>query len=426
MKKRRFLSFLLVIALFATLTCGAVPAFADGDEELSGHLVYWSMWNDTERQAQSIQAAADAFMEENPDVTIDIVFNGRDNKTIIGAAIDGGQQIDLFDLASVDYTQANFADYLLDLTDYFKQTYPTTDGKPFGEVILPAYIEILKNVTDDGRYYMVPYQLSAFMWMYNKDHFEQAGIEKAPETWDEFLDVCEKLKAAGFTPITSDTTYLDNNLGMHLTRLKGSDWVRDLVNDSSNEMWDDPAVLTALEDYQELLDKGYLAETIASNIYPAGQQEVALGDASMYWNGTWLVNEVMDVAGEEFNWGSFSYPTVDGQGNIYDVQLNAQGLCVSNKSENPDLAFAFIAYLLSSDWEVQLAESTYGVPEKIGDSFPSQLDEAMEYIEKTASRVVANTNIRSNSDKLAVIQDAFIRMLSGELTAEQALDAIKG
>lgn len=402
-----------------------VQAENSGESGLSGSLVYWSMWNDTERQAQVIKSAAEAFMDENPGVKIELVFNGRDNKNIIAAALDGGQQIDLFDLASVDYTMTNFAGYVLDLTDYFEASYPTTNGKSFEACISPALIEILNNLTDDGRYYMVPYQLSAFMWMYNKDHFEAAGITSAPETWDEFLDVCEKLKTAGYTPITSDGAYLDNNFGMHLTRLKGTDWVYDLVNDSTNAMWEDSAVMTALEDYQELRDKGYLADTIASNIYPAGQQEVALGEVSMYWNGTWLVNEVMDVAGEEFNWGSFSYPTIDGAGSQYDLQMSGQGLCVSNKSENADLAFEFIAYLFTTEWDSELAAATYGIPNQPDGNTPVQLNDAVQYISNATSRIVNNTNIRANADKLAVVQDAFLRLLSGEYDAQQAADAMK-
>ena len=36
---------------------------------------------------------------------------------------------------------------------------------------------------------------------YRKDLFEKAGITGEPKTWDEFLDACKKLKAAGIAPI---------------------------------------------------------------------------------------------------------------------------------------------------------------------------------------------------------------------------------
>ena len=36
---------------------------------------------------------------------------------------------------------------------------------------------------------------------YNKDIFAAAGVEELPSNWEEFKDVCQKLKDAGYTPI---------------------------------------------------------------------------------------------------------------------------------------------------------------------------------------------------------------------------------
>ena len=40
--------------------------------------------------------------------------------------------------------------------------------------------------------------------VYNKAHFETAGLdpENPPATWEAFIEACEKLKAAGITPIS--------------------------------------------------------------------------------------------------------------------------------------------------------------------------------------------------------------------------------
>ena len=34
-----------------------------------------------------------------------------------------------------------------------------------------------------------------------KDIFAAAGVEELPSNWEEFKDVCQKLKDAGYTPI---------------------------------------------------------------------------------------------------------------------------------------------------------------------------------------------------------------------------------
>ncbi|MDQ9760149.1 extracellular solute-binding protein, partial [Acinetobacter baumannii] len=69
-----------------------------------------------------------------------------------------------------------------------------------------------------------------FAFFYNKALFEQAGIEKEPTTWAEFLDVCQKLKDAGITPMTMDDAYATCVIGYHLARLVGEERVKEIVN----------------------------------------------------------------------------------------------------------------------------------------------------------------------------------------------------
>ena len=57
----------------------------------------------------------------------------------------------------------------------------------------------------DGQLYAIPYIRQVIGYYYNKDLFAQAGIEAPPETWEEFEADCDKLLAAGITPISMDT-----------------------------------------------------------------------------------------------------------------------------------------------------------------------------------------------------------------------------
>ena len=65
----------------------------------------------------------------------------------------------------------------------------------------------------DGKQWGVPfYQIGTF-WAYNKKMFAQAGLdpENPPATWDEWLNACDSLRAAGITPI--GTGFKDGWLG---------------------------------------------------------------------------------------------------------------------------------------------------------------------------------------------------------------------
>ena len=73
----------------------------------------------------------------------------------------------------------------------------------WNEYIIPAGVpeSVAEAFTFDGKIYAAPYCALYTTVIYNMDCFEQAGITETPETFDEFLDACDKLVAAGITPI---------------------------------------------------------------------------------------------------------------------------------------------------------------------------------------------------------------------------------
>jgi multiple sugar transport system substrate-binding protein len=54
----------------------------------------------------------------------------------------------------------------------------------------------------EGNYYRIGWYALPMIWEYNKDVWDQAGLDadNPPTTWDAWLDACETLKTAGFTP----------------------------------------------------------------------------------------------------------------------------------------------------------------------------------------------------------------------------------
>lgn len=393
--------------------------------QLQGELVYNSMWNPTEPQALVLQEAINAFMEINPGVKVEVQWVGREIRKTLQPALDNGQKIDIWD-EDLERVIKNWGSYALDIESYVTQTYPTTDGKAYQDAVMGNLLDLARSFSTDGKLYAIPYQPFVFAVMYNKDHFDKAGITSVPKTWDEFLSACEKLKASGFVPLTTDDAYVDTLLGYQLARYKGTQWVQDLVKDKTNAMWDDPAVLKAAKDFQELYDKGYLSDTVGANKWPAGQQDVASGTVSMYLNGTWLVNEIMGSTGPDFKWGTFSYPAVtNGTDGISAANYGSQAFQINKNCESKDAAFALIAYLTTSEWDTELAKKSFGVPVSGTAQWPSQLSEAKEVFNSLDTVYPWAAGIQSDTDKLPIIAEAFTKLISGSLTAEQFVEAMK-
>lgn len=53
----------------------------------------------------------------------------------------------------------------------------------------------------NGELYTMPLVQGALGIWYNKDIFREAGIETLPETWEEYMVACEKIKAIGIEPL---------------------------------------------------------------------------------------------------------------------------------------------------------------------------------------------------------------------------------
>ena len=70
------------------------------------------------------------------------------------------------------------------------------------EYVIPNGVsaDVAGSLTFDGKIYGVPYSIIYNTIIYNKDIFNQYGLEE-PQTFDEFLTVCQTLLDNGVTPI---------------------------------------------------------------------------------------------------------------------------------------------------------------------------------------------------------------------------------
>ena len=80
------------------------------------------------------------------------------------------------------------ADGLYDLTDLAKEFEPSF-GKYYGQIDA--------NGRKGDKYYGIPWNGLPNASVYRKSWFQQAGVSKVPETWDEYADMVKKMAAFG-------------------------------------------------------------------------------------------------------------------------------------------------------------------------------------------------------------------------------------
>ena len=161
----------------------------------------------------------------------------------------------------------------------------------------------------DGRLPLMTFQCNAEYFFYNKEMFASAGIEETPKTIDEFLEVCEKLYQAGFTPLAVG----DVTGGMFMRymafipfRMSGNEFIENAC--AGTERFSSEQGLLAAE-FMSKIGK-YMPEGFTTSDYDTFVNLFTGGECAMMYNGTWVLESVVDenmALREEF--GVFTMPT---------------------------------------------------------------------------------------------------------------------
>lgn len=340
---------LLLVAVMAFALVACSPADDDsGDKKYSGvELTMWSMWTAGEPQAEVIAAAAKAF-ETETGAKVNIEWKGRDVNTLLSAALESGEKIDIFE---DDYNRIGnaYAAYTYNLTDMAKAVnYDSFSYKCFNDQSI-AWAGYLNSIVEQPQIGGV---------FYNKDAFDKAGITTTPTTWAEFLDVCAKLKAANIAPLALDSAYSNFNYYYHLVRHLGEDTIAEL---GKNGGWaKNEAALAAAQEIIDFVNAGYLAAG-APDAYPASQTKVGTGEAAMVVCANYVTSEVDAAMGEAVNWGFFNYPTVDGNVDA-SAYAGANSLAIASYTENAQAAFDFIMYIVTGTYGQRLVDECGQIP----------------------------------------------------------------
>ena len=419
--KKKLVSVLLTAAMVATMAVGCGGGSSDGGSDSSDsdgggsgkEMTYWSMWNSTEGQAKVIQEAADAY-EAATGVHINIEWKGRDIKTLIGPALDAGEKVDFFDTDYMINAQQN-GKYLADLTDM-------AAAAGYEEHALPILVENVKSWAD-GKLTVIPYQPYTTGVWYDKAMFENAGITETPTTWEEFLNVCEQLKASGVNAITCNSDGVSLLYGYQLARYIGQDKVLETLD---NATWSEvPEAKQAADDIRSLFEKGYMSEYAPAQ-YPDGQNEIGFGESCMILNASWIPNEIVQNTGTEVDWGFFPWPSVEGGVDGAEAAMvGAQGFGIVDKSEYKQEAFDFIMTLATGEYDLKMAEAVSSIPADTANTqWPAAVMGAEPYFKNMTKTYQWAVGLENNATYKDTLLDCLGKLVKLEMTSQELVDTM--
>ncbi|NEW04927.1 extracellular solute-binding protein [Paenibacillus sp. SYP-B3998] len=228
----------------------------------------------------------------------------RDTK--LKAEMQAGSPPPIFDLfGGADTTNYAKAGRLLELTPII------------AELGLKDKFMNLNEFSVDGKVYGLPRSGFIEGVFYNKKMFAEAGVQ-VPKTWDEFLKVCEALKAKGITPIamgggSGDGWVINMLTNTLMVRLGGPEIQEGFAKGKSK--WTDAPVIEAFKKLEELKQKGYLDKNVIATKYADGQAKFYTGQAGMLFDGSWAASGIMGKNSKVADDASFfNFPSMGGPG----------------------------------------------------------------------------------------------------------------
>lgn len=298
------------------------------------------------------------FEKQHPNVTIKMEAVGdQDIKDKLRIMV-GGTCPDVFFSWSGEFAK-NFvrAGKALDLTPYFEK------DKAWKSSFISA---ALSPTTFDGKLYGVPIRLDIMMGYYNKKMFDQYGL-KAPKTWDEFLSACEKLKAAGKTPILfgNQQPWASAHYITALNYMIVDKSVRATDYMPSTGKFTDPGYVKALECLLSLQAKGYFNKNVNSTTFYQMREIFYTGQGGMFFDTLSDMPKYEQFMGKG-EWGSFPFPVYTaGRGVVNSTPGSSDVFLVSKDCKNPDIAIEFLKFMTNAENAAKFAKDTgYPIPVK--------------------------------------------------------------
>ena len=302
----------------------------------SGEITVWAMG----AEGENLQVLADAFMADNPDVTVEITpvpFDAAHDRIV--SAIAGGEGPDVTQIGTTwmgefaklggfDPTPSN-----IDPSLFFEGAWDTT--------------------VVDGTSYSVPWYVETRLVYYRTDLAEEGGVTEPPATWDQLKALAEGIQGAGA------------EFGISLQPGGTGSWQTympffwqaggEIMDAEGNFTLDGEPCVAALTYYDSFFEDGLTAPA-AGDVPIEGQ--FANGDVGSFISGPWMIGIVTDAGADPATWTVAHQPTEEAGTSF----VGGSNLGVLADSDNKEAAWAFIEYLSQPDVQVTWYETVKDLP----------------------------------------------------------------
>ena len=335
MKRKNLFVLVVLILLLVPMTLTAEGQKESKEEGVVLKYMFWTPIYET-----YISKAIDQFEAKNPGIKVEyetLAFDPYWQK--VQNLYAAGNPPDAFDM-SIAFTW-DFADRgsVLPLDEYIEDQM----DKYYKKVIdMERYPDI------NGKVYAMPYQWVASMLFYNKDIFDEAGVDYPNKEWtyEQMIDVSKKLAADtnndgkmdryGFFSNAAHTL-LDSMIKAYGGKVLSSDYKTCHI--------DEPVAIEVMQKLVDMIHKDKSAPVAASYdaLLASGGEMFRSGKIGMTGDGTYMTESFKET---NFDWDATMVPKGPVKRSIYG---GPDGISIAKETKYPDEAWKFVAFMTGAN-----------------------------------------------------------------------------
>lgn len=348
----------LTFGLLAACSGGDKEASGDGGESASGDDVvtieYWQYHFDA--KVDLMNDLIKEFEQANPGIKVkQTTFPYEQFNEKVAAQVPAGKGPDVINLFYGWVPKYVDSGYLQPLPQ---------DAFPHEE-IEKEFFPLVESVKLDGEYWTIPTAVRTLALFYNKDLFEEAGLDpkKPPATWDELAEYAKKLtkKDSSGRLEQSGLAWEPGQQGHHwlrdgLTYQNGGDVLSD---DRKTVVWGDGP--EGLEAFKYWISFPTELGTSKPGFFTDDVTAFSTGKAAMNIDGSFRIGTLQQDA-PDLNYAVAPLPAKDEKSTNSSFWSN--GIVAGVEGEKLEASIKFLEFLTSDDVMERWLEATGELPAK--------------------------------------------------------------